>query len=103
MKFMHFWLKCIWLDWWKFIHFWLKCIWLDDKILAVLVQMLYSWMIKSICFFLEMYIVGRRTPHTSFYLNKAKKYTWKKGRKKGVGGGGFGGDKNSTTLYHKRS
>jgi len=70
----------------KFIPFWLKCcIWLDDKIIAVLVQMLYSWMIKLACFFLEMYMVGRQTPHTSFYLNKLKIHM-KKGEKEGWGG-----------------
>jgi hypothetical protein len=73
---------------------------LDDKILAILVQMLYSWMIKLACFFLEMYMVGRRTPHTSFYLNKLKIHMKKEEKERG---GGVGGDENSTTLYHKRS
>jgi hypothetical protein len=41
-------------------------------------------------------MVGRQTPHTSFYLNKLKIHM-KKGEKEGGGG-----DENSTTLYHKR-
>jgi hypothetical protein len=49
-----------------YIFGWNAAYGLDDEIIAVLVQMLYSSMIKLACFFLEIYMVGRRTPHTSF-------------------------------------
>jgi hypothetical protein len=75
--------------WWNSCIFgWSAYGWIDENS-YIFGWNAYDWMIKLICFFLEMYIVGRWTPHTSFYLNKAKKYTWKKGRKKGVGGGGL--------------
>jgi hypothetical protein len=43
-------------------------------------------MIKFVFFFIEMYMVGRRTPHTSFYLNKLKIHIEKRGERRGAGG-----------------